>query len=146
MVGFYELQLIVLVSLCLIFILLERHVSRRKESKEKDLHTAERLENGEPTASHNSLATLTRQYLIVYAIVMGMYHSRSWESRDHKPIQVLIGSRDHMCTHCTENSMVSRKGWLQSSLSQVSCPRGSLHPWWESGQISSTLHMSLLPL
>ncbi|KAG1763695.1 hypothetical protein EDD22DRAFT_1042779 [Suillus occidentalis] len=71
MVGFYELQLILLVSLCLIFLLLERHVSRRKESKEKDLHSAERLENGEPTASHNSLATLTRQYLIVYAIVMG---------------------------------------------------------------------------
>ncbi|KAG2352121.1 hypothetical protein BDR07DRAFT_920478, partial [Suillus spraguei] len=43
----------------------------RKDLKEKDLHTAERLENGEPTASHNSLATLTRQYLIVYAIVMG---------------------------------------------------------------------------
>ncbi|KAG1861263.1 hypothetical protein F4604DRAFT_1882473 [Suillus subluteus] len=71
MVGFYELQLILLVSSCLVFLFLERHVSRRKESKEKDLHTAERLENGEPTVSHNSLATLTRQYLIVYAIVMG---------------------------------------------------------------------------
>lgn len=73
MVGFYELQLILLVSLCLIFLLLERHVSRRKELKEKDLHSAERLENGEPTASHNSVAALTRQYLIVYAIVMGMH-------------------------------------------------------------------------
>ncbi|KAG2156927.1 uncharacterized protein EDB93DRAFT_1221426 [Suillus bovinus] len=71
MVGFYELQLILLVFLCLIFLLLERHISRRKELKEKDLHTAERLENGEPTASHSFLATLTRQYLIVYAIVMG---------------------------------------------------------------------------
>ncbi|KAG0699543.1 hypothetical protein DFH29DRAFT_936099 [Suillus ampliporus] len=70
MVGFYELQLILLISLCLIFLFLERHVSRRKE-KEKDLHTAERLENGEGAVSHNSLATLTRQYLIVYAIVMG---------------------------------------------------------------------------
>lgn len=73
MVGFYEFQLIILVSLCFIFLLVERHVSRRKELKEKDLHTAERLEDGEPTTSNNFLSTLTRQYLTVYAIVMGMH-------------------------------------------------------------------------
>ena len=71
MVGFYELQLILLVFSCLILLFLERHVSRRRD-KEKDLHVVERLENGEPTPSRNSLVALTRQYLIVYAIVMGM--------------------------------------------------------------------------
>ncbi|OAX34510.1 DUF791-domain-containing protein [Rhizopogon vinicolor AM-OR11-026] len=70
MVGFYELQLILLVFSCLILLFLERHVSRRRD-KEKDLHVVERLENGEPTPSRNSLVALTRQYLIVYAIVMG---------------------------------------------------------------------------
>jgi hypothetical protein len=71
MVGFYELQLVFLVSSCLILLFLERHVSRQKD-KEKDLHVVERLENGEPTPSRNSLAALTRQYLLVYAIVMGV--------------------------------------------------------------------------
>jgi len=71
MIGFYELQLVFLVASCLVLLFLERHISRRKE-KEKDLHAVERLENGEPTASRNSLAALTRQYLVVYAIVMGV--------------------------------------------------------------------------
>ena len=73
MIGFYELQLVLLVSSCLILLFLERHVSRRKD-KEKDLHAVERLENGEPTPTRslNSVAALTKQYLVVYAIVMGV--------------------------------------------------------------------------
>jgi len=71
MVGFYELQLVFLVSSCLILLFLERHVSQRKD-KEKDLHVVDRLEIGELTPPRNSLSALTRQYLIVYAIVMGV--------------------------------------------------------------------------
>ncbi|KAH7928573.1 DUF791-domain-containing protein [Leucogyrophana mollusca] len=69
MVAFYELQLIILVSSCFVFLFLERHVSRKRAAA-KEHHPVERLENGNvPPLS--SLATLTRQYLVVYAIVMG---------------------------------------------------------------------------
>lgn len=73
MVAFYELQLILLVSSCLVFLLLERHTSIRKRAAAaiaKDFH-ADSLENGGSTVPVNALAKLTQQYLLVYAIVMG---------------------------------------------------------------------------
>ena len=73
MVVFYELQLILLVSSCLVFLLLEHHASSRKRAaaaSAKDYH-ADRLETGGNTIPVNALASLTRQYLLVYAIVMG---------------------------------------------------------------------------
>ncbi|EGO03933.1 hypothetical protein SERLA73DRAFT_102290 [Serpula lacrymans var. lacrymans S7.3] len=71
MVAFYELQLILLVSSCLVFLLLERHVSRKRSTATKDHYPADRLENGNPSPPLNSFASLTRQYIVVYAIVMG---------------------------------------------------------------------------
>lgn len=78
MVAFYELQLILLVSSCLVFLVLERHASSRKRAAAataKDYH-ADRLENGGCTAPVNALAKLSRQYLLVYAIVMGELYLR----------------------------------------------------------------------
>lgn len=69
MVGFYELQLVILVSACLFFLLIERHVSSKKRALAKD-HDPDILENGGSTPI-NALATLTKRYLVVYAIVMG---------------------------------------------------------------------------
>lgn len=71
--AFYELQLILLVSSCLVFLLLERLASSRKRAaaaSAKDYH-ADRLENGGNAIPVNALAKLTQQYLLVYAIVMG---------------------------------------------------------------------------
>ncbi|KAI6029875.1 hypothetical protein PISMIDRAFT_680734 [Pisolithus microcarpus 441] len=70
MLGFYELQLVILISACLLFLLVERHVSTRKRMTAKD-HDPDRLENGGSITPVNALATLTRRYLVVYAIVMG---------------------------------------------------------------------------
>lgn len=70
-VTFYELQLILLVSSCLVFLLLERYASSRKRAAAaKDYH-ADHLENGGSTVPVSALAKLTKQYLLVYAIVMG---------------------------------------------------------------------------
>ncbi|KAF8552365.1 DUF791-domain-containing protein [Imleria badia] len=73
MVAFYELQLILLVSSCLVFLLLEHLTSswkRAAAASAKD-HHADRLENGGNTIPVNALARLTQQYLLVYAVVMG---------------------------------------------------------------------------
>ena len=59
---FYEFQLVCLVALCLFFILVERQLSpRRKEGVR--LH--------DEHAPTSALHKLSRQYLSVYAIVMG---------------------------------------------------------------------------
>ncbi|EIW78301.1 DUF791-domain-containing protein [Coniophora puteana RWD-64-598 SS2] len=71
MADFYELQLILLVISCIAFLLFERYVSRKKQQLRKDNYPAERLENGGNTTPYSALAKLTRQYLVVYAIVMG---------------------------------------------------------------------------
>lgn len=71
MLGFYELQLIILISACLLFLLVERHVSTRKRTAAFKGHDPDNLENGGTTTPVNALATLTRRYLVVYAIVMG---------------------------------------------------------------------------
>ncbi|KAF8882420.1 hypothetical protein BD779DRAFT_1444836 [Infundibulicybe gibba] len=68
--SFYEFQLILLTGLCVCSLLVDHHVSKsRRKGQQRD--TAEsRLENGKQGGS-SALASLTRQYLVVYAIVMG---------------------------------------------------------------------------
>ncbi|KAK7462850.1 hypothetical protein VKT23_007426 [Stygiomarasmius scandens] len=68
--NFYERQLIILTSLCLLSLALERFLSKPRQLPK---HSPEaRLENGlGPKGDVNSLAALTRKYLVVYALVMG---------------------------------------------------------------------------
>ena len=71
--GFYESQLLVLATGCAISFGLERHVAKNtRHAKET---ADERLENGKLGTGGSALSTLTRKYLLVYAIVMGMSHS-----------------------------------------------------------------------
>lgn len=67
MVAFYELQLIILIGFCISALLLERYISRL--SRAGNASTSDGgLGLGKSNASQ--VAKLTRQYLIVYAIVM----------------------------------------------------------------------------
>jgi hypothetical protein len=63
--DFYEIQLIVLASACLCCLLLDKCTSSRKPSKPLSF-----LENG-GISSPKAFATLARDYLVAYAIVMG---------------------------------------------------------------------------
>jgi hypothetical protein len=68
--GFYERQLVILSSICVLSLILERYFSKPRQLPKQS--PEERLENGSsPRGSTNSLAILTRQYLVVYALVMG---------------------------------------------------------------------------
>lgn len=135
MVAFYELQLILLISSCLVFLLLEHHASSRKRAAAataRDYH-ADRLENGRSIVPVNALAQLTRQYLLVYAIVMGglishpeLHHadvSLFPAGLNRAGEQVLTGSRVHTFTPYTVSSTGCPKGWLLSCSSPVSCLR-----------------------
>ncbi|KAI6141176.1 hypothetical protein BKA82DRAFT_4203309 [Pisolithus tinctorius] len=57
MLGFYELQLIILISACFLFLLVERHVSTRKRTAACKGHDPDNLENGGTTTPVNALAT-----------------------------------------------------------------------------------------
>ena len=59
---FYELHLIILSIVCLLSLLADKYQKKDRIPKDVD----ERLGSG-------SLATLTRQYLVVYGIVMGSF-------------------------------------------------------------------------
>jgi MFS transporter, MFS domain-containing protein family, molybdate-anion transporter len=65
---FYELQLLLLGTFCIVSLILERRVSSKKSSTKSHEH----LENGKVGSTPGSLSTLARQYLVVYAIVMGV--------------------------------------------------------------------------
>ena len=65
--DFYESQLAILVFFSVLFYGLDRKLSRKANSKERSDH----LEHGN-AAHSDSVSTLARKYLIVYAIVMGM--------------------------------------------------------------------------
>lgn len=65
MLSFYEFQLVVLVSLCFTFLLFERY-ALRKQSK----HQAGAADT---TFGSSISSKLMRQYLVVYAIVMGKH-------------------------------------------------------------------------
>jgi hypothetical protein len=62
---FYELQLILLGVFCVFSLFVERQVASRRHPNK----THDHLENGKPGSV--PLSTLARQYLVVYAIVMG---------------------------------------------------------------------------
>ena len=64
MPPFYELQLIIFAAICLIWLLLDRQLSNKRTSD----HGSSML-GGAATA----MSRLAKQYLIVYAIVMGEY-------------------------------------------------------------------------
>jgi hypothetical protein len=66
MVHFYELQLILLSAFCLFTISVERFLSNA--SHKRRLTAGDRAEIGKTS---NLRAVLARQYLVVYAIVMG---------------------------------------------------------------------------
>jgi len=75
--GFYESQLIVLATVCAISFGLERHVAKNARQHPHPKETAdERLENGKLGVGGSALSTLTRKYLLVYAVVMGMFSFR----------------------------------------------------------------------
>jgi hypothetical protein len=85
MFQFYELQLILLTGFCIFSLLLERYASKQKRSlAPKGSHDPDRLENGHghtrsiSISGHGGLATLTRKYLAVYAIVMGEIRYILW--------------------------------------------------------------------
>lgn len=62
MAPYYELQLTILTAFCVISLLLERYVSNRRKEHQTDAGHG---------ATSAAVAALTKQYLIVYAIVMG---------------------------------------------------------------------------
>jgi len=69
--GFYETQLVVLVAVCFLSLLVDRSISqkRKRQLTQRSLH--EHLEggtHGQPSA----VGKLARQYLVVYAVVMGV--------------------------------------------------------------------------
>lgn len=84
MANFYELQLILLTSFCIFSLLLERQASKSKRSLTPKERDPDRAENGHghtrssSSSSYGGLATLTRKYLVVYAIVMGELHFTVW--------------------------------------------------------------------
>jgi MFS transporter, MFS domain-containing protein family, molybdate-anion transporter len=68
MLDFYELQLVLLTGLCLLSLSVEHFLSRKSSKpKHKELTRA----YPEIGKNPNALVALTRQYLVVYAIVMG---------------------------------------------------------------------------
>ena len=73
MPPFYELQLILLTSFCVISLLLERYASKH-QSPAPSGPAPGRLESGQaraPVAGSGVRSALTKKYLLVYAIVMG---------------------------------------------------------------------------
>lgn len=75
--SFYELQLVYLVLVCAFFLFLDRQLSRRRrhsEHKSKPQQDISLLGDGVTNVTAGmgtAVSKLTRQYLTVYAIVMG---------------------------------------------------------------------------
>ncbi|KAF9479320.1 DUF791-domain-containing protein [Pholiota conissans] len=68
-VGFYEQQLLGLGVICLLALTADRYVAKSAKQLQSKSSADDRLESGKTSSS--ALATLTRKYLLVYAIVMG---------------------------------------------------------------------------
>ncbi|KAF8196104.1 hypothetical protein BJ912DRAFT_956324 [Pholiota molesta] len=68
-VGFYEQQLLGLGVFCLLALTADRYVAKSTKQLQSKISADDRLESGKSSSS--ALATLTRKYLLVYAIVMG---------------------------------------------------------------------------
>lgn len=67
---FYEKSLVYLSIICVLALLLDRYVRSSRGNKVKE-NADDRLESGKQGASAAVMSTLTRKYLVVYAIVMG---------------------------------------------------------------------------
>lgn len=67
--GFYEQQLLCLGVVCMLALTVDRYVSSSTRQTQSKASPEDRLEGGR--GSSTALAVLTRQYLLVYAIVMG---------------------------------------------------------------------------
>ena len=104
MIEFYESQLIGLTAFCLLTLAVERYLSQSNRKKlSQDL-------GGDETGSlkgRGLLAALTRQYLVVYAIVMGECYafSSSKNVSIYVPLQGPIGYRDHTSILSIENNI-----------------------------------------
>jgi hypothetical protein len=109
MTQFYELQLILLTGFCISSLLLERYASKQKHSLTPKENRDSSVENGQghnvSTSNPGGLATLTRKYLVVYAIVMGELQFGLWFLVSLITcLKAPIGSKGHICTRCIENS------------------------------------------
>ena len=69
--GFYEVQLLGLAVICVISLSIDRYVAG-KSAKHGRESADDRLESGK-SGSPSALAALTRKYLVVYGIVMGVF-------------------------------------------------------------------------
>lgn len=69
---FYETQLLILVCCCVFALIAEQILSKRKKTNRTAADA--RLEGGLGVSSANLLGKLTRQYLFVYAMVMGEWY------------------------------------------------------------------------
>jgi len=69
MLSFYELQLVCFVCSCLLFLGIEKQLSSWRRARQKIVDVDSPAST--PAATGSVLAKLTRQYLTVYAIVMG---------------------------------------------------------------------------
>jgi len=85
---FYQFQLGLLTVICVVLIALERYLKSKKSPPDhsKDIVTEENIEDGHPLLESNGAAVSTssssragalnalmRKYLLVYAVVMGLY-------------------------------------------------------------------------
>lgn len=67
MLSFYELQLVLFVSACVLWLLVDHLIAKRSAHGAADDHALR--------GSSAARARLTRQYLLVYGIVMGAHRS-----------------------------------------------------------------------
>jgi hypothetical protein len=113
MIGFYESQLIFLTAVCLLTLTLERYASNLAANNNhkrlsKDL---DRVDTGH-LKGRSLLAALTRQYLVVYAIVMGECLSLSFNLEQRQSdidrvamhVQVPTGYKDPTYIPSTESN------------------------------------------
>ena len=97
--DFYESQLAILTFFSIFFYGLDRKLSRKSNLKER----SDNLENGHVGHS-DTVSTLARKYLTVYAIVMGEITFIGDLSLSDSRLQVRTGSRAHTYTPCTTKS------------------------------------------
>lgn len=113
MLSFYEAQLVFLGVICAIWTFLDHRMSKG------------RLEDdGSPSRSTGGVRSrLMRQYLTVYAIVMGKHDNlRLLKVRNSLTmIKVRTGCKVHTYTLCTESNTRSLRDLLPYFLSLVSC-------------------------
>lgn len=117
MSEFYERQLFYLAGFCVFSMGLEHYTSaKRKRQNQAKESPEDRLEHGK-AASANLCGTLTRQYLVVYAIVMGapflFYFIKNQWLIGLGLGQARIGCRARMSTRFIGSSTSSPRGSLR---------------------------------